>query len=195
MIADVHVNIFWFIMQLRVDGILIRGLKWRKLLDPNKKGQWWSSGDLASNMENVEEVAGTIDKEILETKKMLELAASQRMNTDARRAIFCVIMSGEDYIDAFEKLLRLDLAGKQVTISEGCSLLFVWNLYQSSLVNLLCTCRIERSCGCLWSAVYRRKYLTSTIALLHLNCATMTKTTSSLCRFEFVIYLEPKMLT
>jgi hypothetical protein len=39
------------------------------------------------------------------------------MNTDARKAIFCIIMSGEDYIDAFEKLLRLDLVGKQVGIS------------------------------------------------------------------------------
>lgn len=107
---------FQFEMQLRADDILIRGLKWTKLLDPNKKGQWWSSGDISSTTENVEEVASTIDKEVPETKKMLELAALQRMNTDARRAIFCVIMSGEDYVDAFEKLLRLDLPGKQVTI-------------------------------------------------------------------------------
>lgn len=104
-------------LQLRVDDILIRGLKWSKLIDPNKKGQWWLSGDIASTTENIEEVAGTIDKEIPETKKMLQLAASMRMNTSARNAIFCVIMSGEDYIDAFEKLLRLDLPGKQVTIS------------------------------------------------------------------------------
>jgi hypothetical protein len=46
---------------------------------------------------------------------MLQLAAAQRMNTDSRRAIFCIIMSGEDYIDAFEKLLRLELPGKQVS--------------------------------------------------------------------------------
>lgn len=103
-------------LQLRVDDILIRGLKWSKLIDPSKKGQWWLSGDIASTEENVEEVASAIDKEILETKKMLQLAKSQRMNTDARRAIFCVIMSGEDYIDAFEKLLRLELPGKQVLI-------------------------------------------------------------------------------
>lgn len=45
---------------------------------------------------------------------MLKLAAKQRMNTDTRRAIFCVIMSGEDYIDAFEQLLSLNLQGKQV---------------------------------------------------------------------------------
>lgn len=102
---------------MRVEDILIRGLKWSKLLDPNKKGQWWLSGDLAGTTDNVEEVANTIDKEVLEAQKMLQLAASQRMNTDARKAIFCIIMSGEDYIDAFEKLLRLDLPGKQVCVS------------------------------------------------------------------------------
>lgn len=71
---------------------------------------------MASTAYNVEEVASTIDKEVTEAQKMLQLASSQRMNTDARRAIFCIIMSGEDYIDAFEKLLRLDLPGKQVII-------------------------------------------------------------------------------
>lgn len=74
------------------------------------------SGDMVSTTNNVEEVASRIDKEALEAQKMLELAAAQRMNTDARRAIFCIIMSGEDYIDAFEKILRLDLPGKQVSI-------------------------------------------------------------------------------
>ncbi|KAL0346924.1 UNVERIFIED_CONTAM: Nucleolar MIF4G domain-containing protein 1 [Sesamum calycinum] len=84
-----HTRIKKWLQKLRVDDILIRGLKWSKLLDPSKKGQWWLSGDIASTAENIEEVAGTIDKEIPETKKMLELAVSQRMNTDARRAIFC----------------------------------------------------------------------------------------------------------
>lgn len=105
-----------------MDNILIRGLKWNTLLDPNKKGQWWLSGDMASTRDNIEEVASKIDREVLEAQKMLQLAAAQRMNTDARRAIFCIIMSGEDYIDAFEKLLALDLPGKQVRIAH---LLFV----------------------------------------------------------------------
>jgi len=95
---------------------LIRGLKWSKLLDPDKKGQWWLSGDVASSTGNVEEVANRIDKDVLETQRMLQLAAAQKMNTDARRAIFCIIMSGEDYLDAFEKLLRLELPGKQVSL-------------------------------------------------------------------------------
>lgn len=97
--------------------MLIRGLKWSKLLDPGKKGQWWLSADMPVSLQNAEEVASTIDKETLEAQKLLQLAAAQRMNTDARRAIFCIIMSSEDYVDAFEKLLRLDLSGKQVGIN------------------------------------------------------------------------------
>jgi len=38
--------------------------------------------------------------------KVLEMARKQRMNTDVRRNIFCVVMTSEDYLDAFEKLLR-----------------------------------------------------------------------------------------
>lgn len=111
--------IFYFLifyLQLRVEDILIRGLKWSKLLDPDKKGQWWLSGDMDSTIGRNEEVSSAIDKESLEAHKLMQLAAAQRMNTDVRRAIFCVIMSGEDYVDAFEKLLRLDLQGKQVGI-------------------------------------------------------------------------------
>lgn len=98
-----------------MDDILLRGMKWSKLLDPDKKGQWWLSGDAASTADNIEEVAIKIDKGVSEVQKMLQLAAAQRMNTDARRAIFCVIMSAEDYEDAFEKLLSLDLPAKQVS--------------------------------------------------------------------------------
>jgi hypothetical protein len=40
------------------------------------------------------------------SSKMLELARKQRMNTDIRRNIFCTIMMSEDFLDAFEKLLK-----------------------------------------------------------------------------------------
>ncbi|KAJ8771744.1 hypothetical protein K2173_026921 [Erythroxylum novogranatense] len=138
-----HTRIRKWLQKLRVDGILIRGLKWSKLLDPDKKGQWWLSGDMSSRTDNIEEIANTIDKEVLEAQKMLELAASQRMNTDARRAIFCVIMSGEDYVDAFEKLLRLDLPGKQEreiirVLLECCLQEKVFNKYYTILASKLC---------------------------------------------------------
>ncbi|KAF5940612.1 hypothetical protein HYC85_021779 [Camellia sinensis] len=130
--------------RLRVEGILIRGLKWSKLVDPDKKGQWWLSGDMASTTSNFEEVASTIDNESLEAQKLLQLAAVQRMNTDVRRAIFCVIMSGEDYVDAFEKLLRLDLQGKQDreimrVLVECCLQEQIFNKYYSILAIKLCS--------------------------------------------------------
>lgn len=110
-------------MQLRGEDILLRGLKWSKLLDTEKKGQWWISGEVASGIDDVEDMPTTIIKEVVEAQKLVQLAAAQRMNTDIRRAIFCIIMSGEDYLDAFEKLLRLDLTGKQV-----CSIVMYFSL-------------------------------------------------------------------
>lgn len=44
---------------------------------------------------------------------MLDLARKQRMNTDIRRNIFCVLMTAEDYLDAFEKLHHLGLKNQQ----------------------------------------------------------------------------------
>ncbi|KZV27196.1 hypothetical protein F511_04649, partial [Dorcoceras hygrometricum] len=133
-----------WLKKLKVDNILIRGLKWSQLLGPCKKGQWWLSGVNASDTANLENVAGTIDKEIPETKKMLQYAAAQRMNTDARKAIFCIIMSAEDYIDAFEKLLRLELLGKQDreimrVLVECCLQEKIFNKYYCLLASKLCS--------------------------------------------------------
>jgi hypothetical protein len=44
---------------------------------------------------------------------VLKLAARQRMNTDVRRAIFCVLVTSEDYQDAFANLMKLQLKNKQ----------------------------------------------------------------------------------
>ena len=49
--------------------------------------------------------------------KVLELAKKQRMNTEVRRNIFCVLMTSEDYLDAFEKLLRFVIVYVFVFIS------------------------------------------------------------------------------
>ncbi|KAL5577605.1 hypothetical protein UlMin_019304 [Ulmus minor] len=138
-----HTRIKKWLQKLRVEEILIRGLNWSKLLDPDKKGQWWSSSDMAITRDDVEDIANTIDKEVLEAQKMLQLAAAQRMNTEARKAIFCIIMSGEDYIDTFEKLLRLDLPGKQDreimrVLLECCLQEKVFNKYYVVLASKLC---------------------------------------------------------
>ncbi|XP_065852430.1 uncharacterized protein [Euphorbia lathyris] len=138
-----HTRIKKWLQKIRVEETIIRGLKWSKLLDPGKKGQWWLLGDMAAATDDVEEVANTIDKEVLEAQKMLQLAASQRMNTDTRKAIFCILMSAEDYVDAFEKLLRLDLPGKQDrdimrVLLECCLQEKVFNKYYTVLASKLC---------------------------------------------------------
>ncbi|KAK9123018.1 hypothetical protein Sjap_012620 [Stephania japonica] len=139
-----HTRIKKWLQKLKVEDILLRGLKWSKLLDPDKKGQWWLSGDIASTTpDDAAEVAGKIDGEVLEAQKLLQLAAAQRMNTDSRRAIFCIIMSAEDYVDAFEKLLRLDLNGKQdreiMRVLVACCLQEkVFNKYYTVLASKLC---------------------------------------------------------
>ena len=103
------------------------------------------TGDVAPTTDNVEDVASTINKEVLEAQKLVQLAAAQRMNTDLRRAIFCIIMSGEDYVDAFEKLLRLDLSGKQVSSLHNSVMLSLWFHLQFAYISIFLTdCRIEK---------------------------------------------------
>ncbi|CAN1183393.1 Nucleolar MIF4G domain-containing protein 1 [Linum perenne] len=141
--TSLHTRIKKWLQKLRVEDILLRGLKWSKLLDPEKKGQWWLSGDVGTRADDAEEVANTIDKEVLEAQKMLQLAGSHRMNTDTRKAVFCIIMSAEDYVDAFEKLLRLDLTGTQDreimrVLVECCLQEKVFNKYYTVLASKLC---------------------------------------------------------
>ncbi|XP_042377339.1 nucleolar MIF4G domain-containing protein 1-like [Zingiber officinale] len=138
-----HTRIRKWLQKLRVDDILLRGIKWSKLLDPEKKGQWWISGDGILNTNDFEDVAATINKEVVDAQKLMQLAAAQRMNTDIRRAIFCIIMSSEDYLDAFEKLLRLDLTGKQDreimrVLVDCCLQEKVFNKYYTVLASKLC---------------------------------------------------------
>ncbi|RLN00872.1 nucleolar MIF4G domain-containing protein 1 isoform X2 [Panicum miliaceum] len=139
-----HTRIKKWLQKLKAEDVLLRGLTWSRLLDPDKKGQWWLSGDVPSAAGNIEDVAAVISKDVAETQKLLQLAAAQRMNTDIRRAIFCIIMSAEDYVDAFEKLLRLGLSGKQDreiirVIVDCCLQEKMFNKYYAVLASKLCS--------------------------------------------------------
>lgn len=139
-----HTRVKKWLQKLKSEDILLRGLTWSRLLDPDKKGQWWLSGDVPSTAGNIEDVAAVISKDVAGTQKLLQLAAAQRMNTDIRRAIFCIIMSAEDYVDAFEKLLRLGLSGKQDreiirVIVDCCLQEKMFNKYYTVLASKLCS--------------------------------------------------------
>lgn len=73
----------------------------------------------------------------------MELARKQRMNTDIRRDIFCVLMTAEDYLDAFEKIHHLSLKNQQqreviYVILNCCIQEKKFNPYYAVLAQRLC---------------------------------------------------------
>jgi nucleolar MIF4G domain-containing protein 1 len=81
---------------------------WQQVTDPNRT-KWWLLNQSISLQGTW---SASAEHQQFDTE-VLKLAQAQRMNTDIRRAIFCTIMSSEDYLDAFEKLLKLNLKGSQ----------------------------------------------------------------------------------
>ncbi|XP_041823469.1 nucleolar MIF4G domain-containing protein 1 [Melanotaenia boesemani] len=87
------------------------------LLAADHVGRWWIVGSSWSGAPMIDKQGDTTPKQSTAggqfSAKVLELAKKQRMNTEVRRNIFCVLMTSEDYLDAFEKLLRMGLKDKQ----------------------------------------------------------------------------------
>lgn len=101
----------------------------RDLLEAETKGRWWIGGARWSGNEqhearlwgkedgndpgeDISDLSATKSDSKGDSKEddtLLALALSQRMNTDARRSIFCIIMGSTDCDDAFEKLVRAGL--------------------------------------------------------------------------------------
>lgn len=112
------------------------------------KGKWWLVGSAWKGHENAKK------EELVDTKEMneilqdspnwYEIAKSQRMNTDIRRAIFISIMSSEDFIDAFTKLDKLKLKKSQEReipkiLIHCVSIEKLYNPYYGLLGNKLCS--------------------------------------------------------
>jgi hypothetical protein len=66
-----------------------------QLTEGDHKGTWWLPHVSADQM--VGEPT-TRKPAASEADAVLQLAAKQRMNTDSRRAIFCILMSADDYV-------------------------------------------------------------------------------------------------
>ncbi|TEA23642.1 hypothetical protein DBR06_SOUSAS910371, partial [Sousa chinensis] len=91
-------------------------VSWDSILNAERTGRWWIVGSAWSGAPMIDsgqqktprkQLTGTV------SSKILELARKQRMNTDIRRNIFCTVMTSEDFLDAFEKLLKLGLKDQQ----------------------------------------------------------------------------------
>ncbi|KAG7197752.1 hypothetical protein KM043_001576 [Ampulex compressa] len=114
------------------------------LLQADKRGKWWvigsawSGGDKDSKPTQAKEHADSMFGQ-----KILDLARKQRMNTDTRRNIFCILMTAEDYLDAFERLHRLGLKdhqGREIinVILHCCLQEKKFNPYYAVLTQKLC---------------------------------------------------------
>lgn len=117
----------------------------------DSKGKWWLVGSAWKGNNGLQEkVELLVDEEemndILDNAEpnWMELARSQRMNTDIRRAIFISIMSSNDFIEAFTKLDKLRLKKAQEReipkiLLHCVSIEKVSNPYYSFLANKLCS--------------------------------------------------------
>ncbi|XP_050771824.1 nucleolar MIF4G domain-containing protein 1 [Gymnogyps californianus] len=86
------------------------------LLSADQVGRWWIVGSSWSGAPMINDTNSKTQQKLHIGKvssKIMELAHKQRMNTDIRRSIFCVLMTSEDFLDAFEKLLKLGLKDQQ----------------------------------------------------------------------------------
>ncbi|XP_022369701.1 nucleolar MIF4G domain-containing protein 1 isoform X1 [Enhydra lutris kenyoni] len=91
-------------------------ISWDGILNAEQTGRWWIVGSAwtgAPMIDNSQQKVTEKPPSGTVSGKILELARKQRMNTDVRRNIFCTVMTSEDFLDAFEKLLKLRLKDQQ----------------------------------------------------------------------------------
>ncbi|XP_074724726.1 nucleolar MIF4G domain-containing protein 1 [Strix uralensis] len=116
------------------------------LLSADRVGRWWIVGSSWSGVPMIDDTNSKTQQKLRIGKvssKIMELARKQRMNTDIRRSIFCVLMTSEDFLDAFEKLLKLGLKDQQereiVHVILYCSLQEkTYNPFYAFLANKFC---------------------------------------------------------
>ncbi|XP_072820159.1 nucleolar MIF4G domain-containing protein 1 isoform X2 [Vicugna pacos] len=121
-------------------------VSWDNILNAEQTGRWWIVGSAWSGAPMIDNgQQKTPQKRPLGTvsAKILELARKQRMNTDVRRNIFCTIMTSEDFLDAFEKLLKLGLKDQQEreivhVLMDCCLQERMYNPFYAFLAGKLC---------------------------------------------------------
>ncbi|QQP35176.1 Uncharacterized protein FKW44_023329, partial [Caligus rogercresseyi] len=76
------------------------------LLKADQRGRWWIVGSAWSGHDE-ERMKENSSSKAHFSSQLLDLARKMRMNTSSRKDIFCNVMSSEDYMDAFERLMKL----------------------------------------------------------------------------------------
>ena len=121
------------------------------------KGRWWKAGaswkgnsiesqkplETTNNSANSLAKVNADDQFGKERKKLELLAEKLRMNTPTRKSIFYLLMTSNDVDDAYEKLCKLDLKGKQdrdiVQVAIQCCIMEkTYNPFYSQLLLMFC---------------------------------------------------------
>ena len=95
-------------------------ITYEDVINVNIRGRWWIVGSAWSgkgpsllNSTNDSINTTTNNNNNKEENKIMELAKVHHMNTETKRGIFYSIMTSDDFIDAYEKISKLNLKGKQ----------------------------------------------------------------------------------
>lgn len=70
------------------------------------KHGWWLPDGTAGQLGGEARAGRGGSAGAAEADAVMQLAVKQRMNTDSRRAIFCILMSADDYVRFFIAFLR-----------------------------------------------------------------------------------------
>ncbi|EEB08428.1 eIF4 binding protein [Schizosaccharomyces japonicus yFS275] len=85
------------------------------------KGKWWLVGASWKTIDNTKETQLAVEsyrekvrkEEAIAQSKLLQKARKLRLNTDVRRNIFIALMGAEDYMDAWDRIEKLNLKNAQ----------------------------------------------------------------------------------
>ena len=110
------------------------------------KGKWWVVGAGWVGRQYADENLAplvAVDESVQSNHKLLALAKKLGINMEVRRNIFVILMSSEDYIDAFERLMKLGLKAKQEReivrmITYCCGLEKRYNPFYAVLAHHMC---------------------------------------------------------
>ncbi|KAJ1967059.1 suppressor of glycerol defect, partial [Dimargaris xerosporica] len=135
------------------------GVSLQDIRDVDTRGKWWLVGSSWAGHANFASTsddnshggpaaltpgsAGASAANDRWSKQLLAMARRLKLNTDIRRSIFMALMTSEDYVECFERLLRLQLKETQEreiprVLLRCCASEKVYNPYYAVVAEKLC---------------------------------------------------------
>lgn len=133
-------------------------ISWSDLVGSDHLGRWWAVGsatqipsDQRAEARKEQQIKQAMKEATILSKKSKdgapsidELARAQHMTTATRKAVFSIIVTSEDYVDACEKLTRFDskdVKPREIVqvILQCCQQEQTWNPFYAHLMEKLCS--------------------------------------------------------